>query len=150
MKIQAPRTPWPRTPVNQIERFYARNIPVRTDPIASLEGEGRHLKRITFVRGRSLDRVAIFFATGCHQASNLSQRLGCERDEKGGVITDPATEETISPCALYRNPRRERRLLVARFSSSPRLCFPLGHSDFDRTITLPAGTGAGAGPRWRS
>jgi thioredoxin reductase len=95
------------------DRLAAHNIPVRTDPIASLEGESRHLKRITFVRGPFLDRVAIFFATGCHQASDLSQRLGCKRDEKGGVITDPATEETSVPGVYVAGDVSRDVLLVA-------------------------------------
>jgi thioredoxin reductase len=36
----------------------------------------------------------IFFTTGCHQSSDLSAELGCARDEKGGIVTDPATEES--------------------------------------------------------
>ena len=76
------------------EKLAARNIPLRLEPVASVTGENGYLKRIAFERGPVLEREAIFFATGCHQASDLSKRLGCRRDEKGGVITDPATEET--------------------------------------------------------
>jgi thioredoxin reductase len=36
----------------------------------------------------------LFFSTGCHQASDLSERLGCKRDTKGGVVIDPDTEES--------------------------------------------------------
>jgi thioredoxin reductase len=89
------------------------NIPVRTEPIASLEGEGGHLKQITFEQGPVLDRAALFFATGCHQGSDLSQRLGCERDEKGGVITDPATEETSVPGVYVAGDVSRDVLLVA-------------------------------------
>ena len=39
----------------------------------------------------------MFFATGCHQASELSERLGCKRIAKGGVVTDPDTEESSVP-----------------------------------------------------
>jgi thioredoxin reductase len=39
----------------------------------------------------------LFFATGCHQASDLSKRLGCKRDAKGGVVIDPDTEESSVP-----------------------------------------------------
>jgi thioredoxin reductase len=32
----------------------------------------------------------LFFSTGCHQASDLSKILGCKRNDKGGVVIDPA------------------------------------------------------------
>jgi thioredoxin reductase len=68
-------------------------IPLRTQNIRSIEGAGK-LTRIKFDRGTDLERSGIFFSTGCHQSSDLSQRLGCRRDEKGGVVTDATTEET--------------------------------------------------------
>jgi thioredoxin reductase len=36
----------------------------------------------------------MFFTTGCHQSSDLAALLGCKRDEKGGIVTDPITEES--------------------------------------------------------
>jgi len=69
-------------------------IPIRNEPIRSLEGEGRQLAEIMFEHGPALRCDALFFATGCHQASDLWQRLGCIRDPKGGLLTDPDTEET--------------------------------------------------------
>jgi thioredoxin reductase len=39
----------------------------------------------------------LFFSTGCHQASDLSKSLGCKRNDKGGVVIDPATEESSVP-----------------------------------------------------
>lgn len=71
------------------------------------------MKQITFEQGAVLDRAAIFFATGCHQASDLSQRLGCERDEQGGIITDPSTEETSVPGVYVAGDVSRDVLLVA-------------------------------------
>jgi thioredoxin reductase len=88
-------------------------IPIRADPITSLAGEDGHLKQIRFAQGPALDREAVFFATGCHQGSDLSQRLGCARDEKGGVITDPNTEETSVPGVYVAGDVSRDVLLVA-------------------------------------
>ena len=74
-----------------------RGISLRAEPIKSLEGGEGQLTEIIFERGPPLPRAALFFATGCHQASDLSKRLGCERDKKGGVVTDLETEETSVP-----------------------------------------------------
>lgn len=69
-------------------------IPLRSELIRSLHGAEGKLKTMRFESGPDLERAGLFFSTGCNQASDLSQSLGCTRDEKGGIITDPATEET--------------------------------------------------------
>ncbi|UFW50436.1 MULTISPECIES: NAD(P)/FAD-dependent oxidoreductase [Bradyrhizobium] len=78
-------------------RLRQHGIPLRAEPIRSLEGARGLLTKIKFASGPDLVRVGLFFATGCHQASDLSQRLGCRRGDKGGVITDPQSEETSVP-----------------------------------------------------
>lgn len=70
-------------------------VAVHTEPIARLEGTSNgELRRIVFRSGASLGRTALFFTTGCSQRSSLWQELGCARDEKNGIITDPLTEES--------------------------------------------------------
>ena len=88
-------------------------IPLRSEHIVSLEGTAGILTRIKFKSGPDLDRAGLFFSTGCHQASDLSQRLGCKRDEKGGVVTDPATEETSVPGVYVAGDVSRDVLLVA-------------------------------------
>jgi len=63
----------------------------------ALEGAHGLLTKIKFKSGPELERAGLFFSGGCYQASDLSQRLGCERGKKGGVVTDPDTEETSVP-----------------------------------------------------
>jgi thioredoxin reductase len=70
-------------------------ITVCSDTIASLEGtDDGALQKIHLQSGKALKRAAIFFTTGCRQGSQLSATLGCVRDEKGGIVTDPLTEES--------------------------------------------------------
>jgi thioredoxin reductase len=88
-------------------------IPLRREPILSLEGAGGALTKIRFESGPDLDRVGLFFSTGCHQASDLARRLGCKRDDKGGVVTDPATEETSMPGVYVAGDVSRDVLLVA-------------------------------------
>jgi len=78
-------------------RLAEQGIKIFPERIVGLEGERGQLKRIHFQNGEAVERSALFFATGCHQKSELSKLLGCRRDEKGGVITDPLTEETSVP-----------------------------------------------------
>src|SRR6476660_4950199 len=76
-------------------RLQQRGITVCSDIIVSLEGtDDGALQEIHLQSGKALKRAAIFFTTGCRQGSELSASLGCARDEKGGIVTDPLTEES--------------------------------------------------------
>jgi thioredoxin reductase len=88
-------------------------IALRSEPIRSLQGAGGELSTIRFEGGPDIDRAGLFFSTGCQQASDLSRCLGCRRDEKGGVTTDPATEETSVPGVYVAGDVSRDVLLVA-------------------------------------
>ena len=76
-------------------RLKQHDIAIWAQRIAKLEGtEHGALQRIHLQGGNVLDRTAIFFTTGCRQTSDLSAALGCARDKKGGIVTDPVTEES--------------------------------------------------------
>ena len=76
-------------------RLKQHDIAIWAERIAKLEGtEDGALRRIHLQGGNVLERAAIFFTTGCQQTSDLSAALGCARDKKGGIVTDPVTEES--------------------------------------------------------
>jgi thioredoxin reductase len=78
-----------------LARLQQHGIGVCTERIARLDGTADGmLKEIRLEGGEAVSRSAMFFTTGCHQSSNLSATLGCVRDEKGGIVTDPVTEES--------------------------------------------------------
>jgi thioredoxin reductase len=89
------------------------DIPLRPQPIEALEGINGKLTKIVFRTGPDLPRAGLFFSTGCHQASDLSQSLGCKRGAKGGVVTDPDTEETSVPGVYVAGDMSRDVLLVA-------------------------------------
>jgi thioredoxin reductase len=101
-------------PSEHARRKLARhNISIRTEKIETLVGEEGSLRSIKFVSGPDIDRVGMIFATGCNQASDLSERLGCERDKKGGVVTDAVSEETSVPGLYVAGDASRDVLLVA-------------------------------------
>jgi thioredoxin reductase len=55
----------------------------------------------------------MFFTTSCHQTPNLSTELGCLRDEKGGIVTHPVTEESSVPGVYVAGDASRDVLLVA-------------------------------------
>jgi thioredoxin reductase len=89
------------------------NIPLRTEPIRSLEGADGELTKIVFESGPDLPRAGLFFSTGCRQASDLSKRLGCKRNAKGGAVIDPDTEESSVPGVYVAGDVSRDVLLVA-------------------------------------
>jgi thioredoxin reductase len=89
------------------------NIPLRTDTIRSLDGADGELTKIVFDSGPDLFRAGLFFSTGCHQASELSRILGCKRNDIGGVVIDPHTEESSVPGVYVAGDVSRDVLLVA-------------------------------------
>ena len=89
------------------------DIPLRPQPIETLEGSNGELTKIVFQSGPDLPRAGLFFSTGCRQASDLSKSLGCKRDAKGGVVKDPDTEETSVPGVYVAGDMSRDVLLVA-------------------------------------
>lgn len=97
-----------------LERLGRQAIEVRTEPISRLEGTGDGaLRRIHLQNGEAVARTAMFFTTGCRQSSDLSTRLGCARDEKGGIVTDPVTEESSVKGVYVAGDASREVLLVA-------------------------------------
>jgi thioredoxin reductase len=96
-----------------IRKLEEYKIPLRSEPIRSLEGADRELAKIVFESGPELPRAGLFFSTGCHQASDLSNILGCKRNEKGGVVIDLATEESSVPGVYVAGDVSRDVLLVA-------------------------------------
>jgi thioredoxin reductase len=96
------------------ERLKRHGIAVCREEIANLEGDDKGcLQRIYFTDGSVLERTALFFTTGCVQGSDLSETLGCKRDEKGGIISDPLTEESSVPGVYVAGDASRDVLLLA-------------------------------------
>lgn len=64
-----------------------KNIKVLEDQISELAGENGELEKIIFENGDELAREGGFVPTNLVQGSNLAEKLGCEIDEKGEVVT---------------------------------------------------------------
>ena len=72
---------------DQKEQLTVRKISVIETPIQKFEGENGLLEQIRFQDGSSLPCKALFFALGHKQKSHLPEKLGCEFNDKGCVIT---------------------------------------------------------------
>ena len=95
-------------------RLQQHDIAICAEKISKLEGtEDGALQRIHLQGGKVLNRTAIFFTTGCHQSSDFSAALGCARDKKGGIVTDPVTEESSVRGVYVAGDASREVLLVA-------------------------------------
>ncbi|XIA63322.1 NAD(P)/FAD-dependent oxidoreductase [Bradyrhizobium sp. TZ2] len=81
------------------QKLREHHIPLRPEPIEFLEGTDGILTKIKFRNGPDLYRAGLFFSTGCHQASDLSERLGCKRDKKEASSRTPLQRRR--PCRAY-------------------------------------------------
>jgi thioredoxin reductase len=96
-----------------VRKLRQHQIPLRRERIRFLHGSEGAMSSIEFEEGSELELSGMFFSTGCRQASDLSERLGCERGKKGGIMTDPVTEETSVPGVYVAGDVSRDVLLVA-------------------------------------
>jgi thioredoxin reductase len=95
-------------------RLERNGITVSTDKIERLEGDSQgRLSLIRLAGERGLSRDALFFATDAVQRSDLLEKLGCRRDENGGIVCDPVTEESSVPGVYVAGDASREVLLVA-------------------------------------
>lgn len=70
------------------ERLARRNIAVREEKMARLQGREGQLEHIIFESGPPVACRALFFSTGQHQPSDLAAKLGCCVNEKDEIEVD--------------------------------------------------------------
>lgn len=68
-------------------RLERNGIALREERVARLEGADGILEHVVFESGERVARRGLFFTEGQYQRSALSERLGCEINEKGTVRT---------------------------------------------------------------
>lgn len=101
------------TPAMQ-ERLARRGIAVREEKVERLDGSADGALQVIHLEGgKTLARSALFFTAGCKQQSDLWASLGCVRDEKGGIVTTPVTEESSVPGVYVAGDASRELLLVA-------------------------------------
>ena len=104
----------PDTSSEMRSRLEEHRIRIFSQKIVKLEGdETGQLHCIRFKDGEAIDRAAMFFTTNCVQRSDLWQTLGCKRDQKGGIISDPITEESSVPGVYVAGDASRDVLLLA-------------------------------------
>ena len=87
---------------------------MREEKVERLDGSADGALQVIHLEGgKTLARSALFFTAGCKQQSDLWASLGCVRDEKGGIVTTPVTEESSVPGVYVAGDASRELLLVA-------------------------------------
>jgi thioredoxin reductase len=79
-----------------------------------------------FGDGRTLKRAALFFNTGQHQRSPLAEALGCEFDDRGGVVTAELDVSTCVPGVYVAgDASRDVQLIVVAAAEGVKAAFAI-------------------------
>lgn len=87
-------------------------IPLRSEPIARLEGTHGRLRRIVFAEGEPLERDALFFGSRPRQRCDLAAALGCRFTSKGMVHADHKQETAIAGLYVVGDASRDVQLVI--------------------------------------
>jgi thioredoxin reductase len=93
-------------------RLARHNIEVCEERIACLEGQDGKLQRIVFQDGSAIKRLALFFATGQSQHSDLTRRLGCRFTEHGTVDTGKCESTNVAGLYVAGDASKEAQFVI--------------------------------------
>jgi thioredoxin reductase len=65
-----------------------RNIKIKQEPIKNLIGEDGYLQKIEFLTGETIIRSGGFVVPSFYRPNQFAEKLGCEIQENGAVVTD--------------------------------------------------------------
>lgn len=77
-----------------VQELQKRNIIIKSEPIKNLIGDDGYLQKIEFLSGETLIRSAGFVVPSFYRPNQFAEKLGCEVQENGTVVTDGAGRTT--------------------------------------------------------
>jgi len=93
-------------------RLHDFGIPVYPAPIARLEHQDGHLRRLVFETGNSVDCDALFFTADQRQQCDLAMRLGCEFNRRGAVKTNRLGQTCVPGVYVVGDASRDVQFVV--------------------------------------
>ena len=81
-----------KDPRDAMERW---DLPVRTEVIERLEGEGGQVQRVVFDGGDTEEFDALFFHIASGPGSSFAADLGCDADEEGILVIDGEYQTSV-------------------------------------------------------
>lgn len=90
----------------------AEGIALLEERIAAVEGIRGRLRRIRFADGSTLERAAMFFATGHEQSCDLALQLGCSFTRSGAVRTGRGEKTCVPRLYVVGDASRDVQLSI--------------------------------------
>ena len=98
---------------NSLRVLAERNIGLRTERIARVEGNDGTLGRVVFADGSSLERDALFTHPPTRQRSKLPEQLGCRCLDDGSVEVDDLGRTSVAGVYAAGDMARRTTMAVA-------------------------------------
>lgn len=77
-----------------VQELQKRHIMIKSEPIKNLIGDDGYLQKIEFVSGETIIRSGGFVVPAFYRPNQFAEKLGCEVQENGTVVTDGAGRTT--------------------------------------------------------
>lgn len=77
-----------------VHELHKRSIKIESKPIKNLIGNEGYLQKIEFVSGDTITRSGGFVVPSFYRPNQFAEKLGCEVQENGTVVTDGAGRTT--------------------------------------------------------
>jgi thioredoxin reductase len=71
-----------------VQELQKRDIKIKTEPIKNLIGDDGYLQKIEFESGETIIRTGGFIVPSFYRPNQFAEKLGCEVQENGTVVTD--------------------------------------------------------------
>ena len=117
-----------RIPKLETQRLRQKNVEVRMEPIARLEGRDGKLERVVFRDGSSIVRDAMFFSSGQHQQSPLAKMMGCLFNRKGTVRTNRLEGTEIAGLYVAGDASRDVQLVIVAAAEGAKAGFAINRA----------------------
>ncbi|MGM0875762.1 MAG: NAD(P)/FAD-dependent oxidoreductase [Bacillota bacterium] len=71
-----------------VQELQKRNIKIKSEPIKNIIGDDGYLQKIEFASGEMIIRSGGFVVPSFYRPNQFAEKLGCEVQENGTVVTD--------------------------------------------------------------
>lgn len=117
----------------------ANRVTLDEGRLVAFDGRDGQLRALVFADGRRLARRAVFFDTPARPQSTLAQRLGCERNARGGVRSGRLESTTVPGVFVAGNIVRDVQLAIVAAAEGCKAALGINRSltrgDFARRAT---------------
>lgn len=99
-----------------MQELAKHNIEIKIEKIDELIGEAGYLKGVKLESGEIINRTQGFVAPTYYRPNYFAEKLGCEIDEKGRVMTDPrcrASQKNVYVAGETRKPIPSSLMIAA-------------------------------------